>query len=105
MGYGTINGFRASIASPFYWYDLPREEKTSLLVYPFCFMDANAYYEQKLTPAQAYSEIQYYHDIIKKVNGAMICIWHNNFFGSDKRFDGWKEVYELFLKEVVYWDL
>jgi len=35
----------------------------------------------------------------------MITIWHNNFFGSDKMFEGWKEVYELFLKEVVYWDL
>ena len=43
MGYGSINGFRASIASPFYWYDLSREEKTPLLVYPFCFMDANAF--------------------------------------------------------------
>lgn len=105
MGYGTINGFRASIASPFYWYDLSCEEKTSLLVYPFCFMDANAYYEQQLTPSQAYSEIQYYHDTIKKVNGAMISIWHNSFLGSDKMFDGWKEVYELFLKEVVYWDV
>lgn len=105
MGYGSINGFRASIASPFYWYDLLREEKTSLLVYPFCFMDANAYYEEKLTPAQAFNEIRYYHDTIKKVNGTMITIWHNNFFGSDKMFEGWKEVYELFLKEVVYWDL
>lgn len=105
MGYGSINGFRASIASPFYWYDLPREERTSLLVYPFCFMDANAYYEEKLTPAQAFNEIRYYHDTIKKVNGTMITIWHNNFFGSDKVFEGWKEVYELFLKEVVYWDL
>ena len=105
MGYGSINGFRASIASPFYWYDLPREEKTPLLVYPFCFMDANAFYEQKLTPSQAFSEIQYYHDVIKKVSGTMISIWHNNFLGSDKMFKGWKEVYELFLKEVVYWDL
>lgn len=105
MGYGTTNGFRASIASPFYWYDLPREEKTTLLVYPFCFMDANAYYEQQLTPSQAYSEIHYYHDIIKKVKGTMISIWHNNFLGTDKKFEGWKEVYELFIKEVVYWDL
>lgn len=105
MGYGTINGFRASIASPFYWYDLQQEEKTSLLVYPFCFMDANAYYEQLLTPSQAYSEIHYYHDIIKKVKGTMISIWHNDFLGTDERFKGWKEVYELFLEEVVYWDL
>ena len=35
----------------------------------------------------------------------MISIWHNNFFGDDPLFKGWKEVYELFLEEVVYWDL
>lgn len=105
MGYGSINGFRASVSSPFYWYDLEKEEKTDLLVHPFCFMDANAYYEQALTPQQAFTEIKYYHDIIKKVNGTMITIWHNNFFGSDKLFEGWKQVYELFLKEVVYWDV
>ena len=105
MGYGTINGFRASIASPFYWYDLSAETKTPLLVYPFCFMDANAFYEQKLTPSQAFNEIQYYHDIIKKIDGTMISIWHNHFFGNDKMFEGWKEVYEVFLEEVVYWDL
>lgn len=101
MGYGSINGFRASVASPFYWYDLAAEEKTSLLVCPFCFMDANACYEQKLTPQQAFAEIKHYHDIIKKVNGTMITIWHNNFFGSDKMFTGWKEVYEVFLEEMV----
>lgn len=105
MGYGSINGFRASVASPYYWYDLEAEAKTPLLVYPFCFMDANAYYEQKLSPHQAFSEIRRYHDTIKKVNGTMITIWHNNFFGSDKTFSGWKEVYELFLEEVLYWDL
>lgn len=105
MGYGSINGFRASVATPYYWYDLAREEKTNLLLFPFCFMDANAFYEQKLTPQQAFEEIRHYHNVIKKVNGTMITIWHNNFFGSDNTFAGWKEVYELFLKEVVYWDL
>lgn len=105
MGYGTINGFRASIASPYYWYNLCTETKTSMLVYPFCFMDANAYYEQKLTPSQAFSEIQHYHNVIKKVDGTMITIWHNNFFGTDKMFQGWKEVYEIFLEQIVYWDL
>lgn len=105
MGYGTINGFRASIASPFFWYDLSAETKTDLLVYPYCFMDTNAFFEQKLTPSQAFNEIRYYHDVIKKIDGTMISIWHNNFFGNDPLFKGWKEVYELFLEEVVYWDL
>ncbi|PWT97952.1 MAG: hypothetical protein C5B52_13025 [Bacteroidetes bacterium] len=104
MGYGDINGFRASIASPFFWYDLQKEERTSLRVYPFCFMDANSFFEQKLTPLQAFDEIRSYHEAIKKVNGTMITIWHNTFFGSDKQYEGWKEVYELFLQEVLYWD-
>ena len=30
MGYGSINGFRASVASSFYWYDLEKEERTTL---------------------------------------------------------------------------
>ena len=46
MGYGSINGFRASVASPFYWYDLEYEEQTDLHIHPFCFMDANSFYEQ-----------------------------------------------------------
>ena len=50
MGYGSANGFRASIASSFYWYDLKAEKKTTLLLFPFCFMDANAFYEDQLEP-------------------------------------------------------
>ncbi len=101
MGYGSINGFRASVASPFYWYDFAREEQTTLLLYPFCCMDANLFYEQKLTPQQALDEMLYYYQQVKNVNGILITIWHNNFFGTDERFKGWKEMYEQFVKEVA----
>src|SRR5579862_4204998 len=105
MGYGGINGFRASVASSFYWYDLEKEEKTGLQVFPFCFMDANSYYEQKYSPRQAMDELLHYYRIIRKVNGLMTTIWHNNFLGTDKTFAGWREVYEVFLKEEVFWDM
>jgi len=105
MGYGTINGFRASAASSFYWYDLERDQQTGLLLFPFCFMDANAYYEQKLSAGQALQELMKFYHAVKKVNGMMVTIWHNQFLGSDPRFAGWKEVYEVFLKEEVYWDM
>jgi hypothetical protein len=101
MGYGSINGFRASVASPFYWYDLQKEEQTSLLLYPFCFMDANSFYEQKQTAIQTAQELWHYYEVVKKVNGTLITLWHNNFFGSDERFKGWKEVYEEFLKKAL----
>jgi len=100
IGYASINGFRASVASPFYWYDLEREEATDLLLYPFCLMDANSFYEQKFTPQQALEEMRQYYNIIKSVNGLMITLWHNNFFGTAKIFAGWKEAYEQFIKEI-----
>lgn len=103
MGYGSINGFRASVASSFYWYDLEKEEATPLRVFPFCFMDANSYYEQKYTAAQAMTELLHYYRHIRKVNGLMITIWHNSFLGTDPAFTGWREVYEIFLKEEVFW--
>ncbi|GAC1424533.1 MAG: hypothetical protein NVSMB7_00570 [Chitinophagaceae bacterium] len=104
MGYGSINGFRASVASSFYWFDVEKNEPTPLQLFPFCFMDANAFHEQKLTPQQTYEELVYYYTTIKKLNGLFVSVWHNHFLGTDKIFAGWKEMYELFMKENVYWD-
>ena len=105
MGYGSINGFRASIASSFYWYDLEKEETTTLRLFPFCFMDANAFYEQNYTAGRAMNELMHYYRLIRKVNGLMVTVWHNSFLGTDPQFTGWKEAYEIFLKEEVYWDM
>jgi len=105
MGYGSANGFRASVASSYFWYDLELEQETRLMLFPFCFMDANSFYEDKCSPNQALSELMHYYHAIKKVNGLMVTIWHNNFLGSDPQFAGWKEVYEVFLKEEIYWDM
>ena len=104
MGYGAINGFRASIASPFKWFDLVKNEATNLTIYPFCFMDANSFYELKQTPEQTYKEMQQLYTSVKKVNGTFVTIWHNHFLGTDPMFAGWKEIYELFLREDLYWD-
>ena len=68
-------------------------------------MDANSYYEQKYTPARAMDELMHYYRQVKKVNGLMITIWHNSFLGTDPAFAGWREVYEVFLKEEVFWDM
>jgi len=105
MGYGTANGFRASIASSFYWYDLQAEQKTGLMLFPFCFMDSTSFYENQLSPGSALSELMEYYRKIKQINGLMITIWHNQFFGGDPMFAGWKEVYEVFLKDQIFWDM
>lgn len=100
MGYGSINGFRASVASSFYWFDLKKNKPTELLLHPFCYMDANSFYEQHYSPQQAYEEMMHYYTAVKSVNGTMISIWHNNFLGTDKLYEGWKETYEKFIQEI-----
>ncbi len=100
MGYGSVNGFRASVASSFYWYDLEKEMQTGLRIHPFCFMDANSFYEQRQNTLQTQDELQHYLDVCKAVNGTMISIWHNNFLGTSREFEGWKEMYSEFMTQV-----
>lgn len=101
MGYGSTNGFRASFACSFYWYDVEKDEKTSLLIHPFCFMDANSFFEQHFTPEQALQEALGYYNTIKELGGNFITIWHTPFLGTDKLFEGWKEVYEQLIEKVT----
>ena len=100
MGYGSINGFRASVASAYYWYDLEKEMLTDLMLFPFCYMEANSFYEQKYSAQQALDEMRHYYNAVKAVNGYFIMIWHNSFLGTDRLYEGWRELYEQFIKEV-----
>ena len=100
MGYGSINGFRASVASSFIWYNLATEKASTFRIHPFCFMDANSFYEQKQNAAESFSELMYYYEICKKVNGNFISIFHNNFLGTDKLYAGWREMYVKFISQL-----
>ena len=51
----------------------------------------NAQTEPKAAPAKE----------VKAVNGTLISIWHNTFLGTDKKFKGWREIYEQFFNEVA----
>nr|AIA17820.1 Unknown Function [uncultured bacterium] len=100
MGYGSINGFRASISTAFYWYDLENEAQTTLLLHPFCFMDANAFFEQHLSIEAAFDELMHYYKVVKQSSGTLISIWHNQFLGTDRMFNGWRDLYARFIKAV-----
>jgi hypothetical protein len=102
LGYGTSNGFRASYARPFYWYDLENEKITDLEIHPFCFMDANSIFELRSPVYEAKNELQELWDQIKKVRGEMVCIFHNHFLTDQPAWVEWKKMYIDFLKENVH---
>jgi hypothetical protein len=98
MGYGSINGFRASTCTPYLWYNLSKEATSALTVFPFAYMEANSIFEQKDDPKTALNELQHYHDVIKKVGGDFITIFHNHLMGNSIEGRKWWQVYELFLE-------
>lgn len=100
MGYGTVNGFRASTSKSFYWYDLQNETATNLLVHPMAFMDANAFYESKSSAEAALQELKELYVSVKAVNGNFITLFHNHILGSASAFNGWWNMYLSFLDYV-----
>lgn len=100
MGYGSINGFRASTGSSFNWYDLQNETATALRIHPFCFMDANSFYEQKQTVEETAEELAHYLKVCQQYNTGLITLWHNNFLGTDPMFKGWAALYSHFIDQA-----
>ncbi len=100
MGYGSINGFRASTSRSFLWYDLEQERVSTMRVHPFCFMECNARFEQGLSVEQAAEELVDYENKVRAVSGTLITIWHNFALGADPNWTGWKEVYKASLNRL-----
>lgn len=100
MGYGSINGFRASTCFPFYWFDVSKNKITPLRIFPFCFMECNSKFEQHQSVEEALTEQLHYYGQVKKVNGLFITIWHNFSLGSDPIWKGWKEIYEKLFETI-----
>ncbi len=73
---------------------------TILRIYPFCFMDANCFYQQKLFIDESFEELMYYYNENKKVNGEMVTVFHNSILGTGKEFEGWADLYEKFISQL-----
>jgi hypothetical protein len=98
MGYALQVGFRASICSPYYFYDLDNEEVTNLRIHPFAVMDATLRYYMKIDPTRAMEYIQPLIDEVRAVNGDFISLWHNESLSENRIWAGWKNVYEQMVR-------
>jgi hypothetical protein len=94
MGYATQVGFRASICTPFNFYDLDTETETKLKIHPFAMMEGTLKYRMKIYPKDAMAKIKQLIDEVKAVDGVFISLWHNDTVNNRKIWRGWKTVYE-----------
>lgn len=94
MGFASQVGFRASICTPFNFYDLDMELETNLKVHPFAVMEGTLKYYMKVEPEDAMRKIAPLIDEVKAVKGSFISLWHNDTLNDKKLWKGWKAVYE-----------
>lgn len=101
MGYAARPGFRASIATPFPFFDLDLDVMTKLMVYPFPVMDASLRYYLGLKPEQALRVYKQYIDEIKNAGGTFISLWHNESLSDLGEWKHWREVFVKMLEMAV----
>jgi len=100
MGFAAHPGFRAGICSTFNFYDLDMDIETKLRVHPFALMDGTLRDYMDVDARDAMKTIKPLIDEVKAVNGTFISLWHNESLSDEKRWKGWRRVYEEMIKEA-----
>jgi hypothetical protein len=93
MGFADQPGFRAGTALPFRFYDLDREEASSLTVFPVTLMDGTLRDYLGLDTSAATERITRLAHIVRKNHGTFITLWHNESLDGSGRWTGWTGVY------------
>lgn len=100
MGYASHYGFRAGTCTPFYFYDLDFEIQTPLKVFPFAAMDGTLKDYLNFTPKKSFNVIMELAKEVKKVNGTLITLFHNESVSGYGEWRGWNKLYERMLQEL-----
>lgn len=92
MAYADQNGFRSSTCFPYPFFDLTKDEVTSLTIHPTCFLDITSVRNSN-SMTEAKKELEELYNEVKSVGGHMITVWHPEVLnGYDVPF-GSKELY------------
>ncbi|MCH8553718.1 MAG: polysaccharide deacetylase family protein [Schleiferiaceae bacterium] len=95
MGYAESPGFRASLCTPFRFYDLELETELPLRIHPLVMMDVTYIDYQRLSCKAAQEDILELLQMAKRFNGEFVSVWHNRTFSeSEPEWKGWNSVYE-----------
>jgi len=100
MGYSSVLGFRAGIASPFTFYNLDMEQVLPIKVHPFAIVDDTLKFNMQLNPDDVIQQLCEIINEVKQVDGSLISIWHNDTFSDVGVWKGWRNVYEEMVKLI-----
>lgn len=94
MGYADQPGFRAGTSRSFLWFDLQANRTSQLRIFPFQVMDTTLLHYLKLTPAEGKAVVDELVSTLKKTNGQLTTLAHNNSMaGVDRIWRGWQNIW------------
>jgi len=98
LGYAEEPGFRAGIARPFCFYDVPEDKETNLRIVPFQIMDGTLFKYKNLNPVASKEVICQLINETRKAGGLFVSIWHNTSLLDNEEWSFWREVFESMLQ-------
>jgi len=93
MGYASKPGFRAGISNPFRFFDLEKDEATTLTIHPVVLMDVTFRDYLHLGVNESLAEIKQIIDRVRSSRGELITLWHNESLSEYNRWKGWLQLY------------
>ncbi len=93
MGYASQAGFRASICTPYPFYDLELEKESPLTIVPFAVMDGTLRDYLRLKPDAALDLAMRLMEEVHEAGGTFSTLWHNDSLCECNGWEGWKDVY------------
>lgn len=94
MGYADEIGFRASICTPYTFFDLLLDKELNVTIHPFAYMDGTLNEYMKLDTQDAIQKIQQLKKYVQGVGGTFIGVWHNETLNDSGIWRGWRSVFE-----------
>ncbi len=101
MLYAGMHGFRASICTPFFFYDIKAERILQVKVHPGALMDGTLKDYEGLSPQQAIEISKELISNVKGCKGEFIPVFHNDNLSETGEWKGWREVFETIVENAV----
>lgn len=99
MGYADVPGFRAGTAHPFKWFDVEKNEVTSLQVHPLIVMDSTLRSYCSLDVDGAMRVIADLKAAMRNTGGNFVSLWHNETVAEQGDWIGWRAVWDEAIKQ------
>ena len=94
MGFAEVIGFRAGIARPFPYFNLPLNKEEKFTIVPFMAMDRSLQKYMKQPPEKALELFKELIETTKSVGGRFVSLWHNTSLSEKYGWEGWRYVFE-----------